>query len=49
VLIEFVADSGEYWDNSGLAGFKYAFEAAKAYAKGTRPHTDAQLNAKVSL
>jgi general stress protein 26 len=30
-----------YWDNSGLHGLKYMFEAAKAYVSGTLPSSDA--------
>lgn len=48
-LLRFEAAHGEYWDNSGLQGLKYAFEAAKAYVQGEKPATDRQQNAKVAL
>ncbi|HYG22879.1 MAG TPA: pyridoxamine 5'-phosphate oxidase family protein [Verrucomicrobiae bacterium] len=38
VLIHAEAESGEYWDTGGFQSVKYLFEAAKAYARGTRPH-----------
>ena len=41
---------GEYWDNEGLKKIKYLFEAAKAYATGTKPHIDeGEQHAKVKL
>jgi general stress protein 26 len=33
-LIHFVAEEGEYWDSSGTRGLRYAFEVAKALARG---------------
>ena len=43
-------ESGEYWDNSGLTGLQYLFEAGKAYFQGTEIDTsDLDVNAKVSL
>jgi general stress protein 26 len=43
--------AGEYWDNAGTKGLRYAFEAAKAYATGTKPvdGADDRQNAKVRL
>ena len=32
VLLRLAANAGEYWDQSGTRGLKYAFRAAKAYA-----------------
>lgn len=42
VLLRLVANAGEYWDQSGTRGLKYAFRAAKAYANRERvdPHAD---------
>jgi general stress protein 26 len=37
LLISVHADEAEYWDNQGLKGVQYAFQAVKAYATGTRP------------
>jgi len=49
VLLKVTASEGEYWDNSGLNGLKYAFEAGKADLQGERPDLDDQVNQKVSL
>ena len=36
VLIAVDVNEGEYWDNSGMRGIRFAIEAAKAYVKGTK-------------
>jgi general stress protein 26 len=48
-LLKFDAVSGEFWDNSGLRGLKYAFEATKAYVKGETPKDDEKLHGRVRL
>lgn len=48
-LLKVSAERGEYWDNSGMSGLKYAFEAGKAYLQGERPKTDKDVNQKVQL
>ena len=48
-LIRVRATDGEYWDNAGAQGIKYAYEAAKAYLKGRTPEVDADQHAKVKL
>jgi general stress protein 26 len=48
-LIRVDGREGEYWDNAGMQGMKYAFEAAKAYVQGRTPAMDAKQNAKVRL
>lgn len=49
-LIRFDAGEGEYWDNSGTRGIKFALRAASAYARGERlDERDASQNAKVKL
>lgn len=40
VLIRVTVEDGEYWDNAGAQGLKYALRAAKAYASGKRPEVD---------
>jgi general stress protein 26 len=42
---------GEYWDNSGVSGIKYLFQAGKAYFTGTRPDVadDPKIHGKVNL
>jgi len=48
-MLKFSAQDGEYWDNSGVQGLKFVFEAAKAYVKGERPTEDEKQHAKVDL
>ena len=48
-LLKFKAHEGEYWDNAGMNGLKYVYEAAKAYVEGVTPKTDDAQHAKVSL
>ena len=48
-LLKFDADHGEYWDNTGMEGMKYVFEAAKAYARGDTPRTDEKQHGRVDL
>ncbi|MFM9865585.1 MAG: pyridoxamine 5'-phosphate oxidase family protein [Micropepsaceae bacterium] len=48
-LIRFEAHEGEYWDNAGVQGMKYAFEAVKAYMQGETPKTDDRQHGKVAL
>lgn len=40
---------GEYWDNAGAQGVKYAWEAAKSLVKGKRPETDDKQHARVKM
>jgi general stress protein 26 len=35
-LLRFSPTQGEYWNNAGAQGIKYAFRAAKAYIKGEK-------------
>ena len=49
VLLRFDATSGEFWDNSGTRGLKYAFEATKAYVKGETPQDDKDQHGRVRL
>jgi general stress protein 26 len=48
-LLKFAAHEGEYWDNTGLQGLKFVYDAAKAYMSGETPKTDASQHVKVSL
>lgn len=48
-LLKFDAESGEYWDNSGTQGLRYAFAAAKSYVKGDRPQTDEGQHSRVRM
>jgi general stress protein 26 len=52
VLLRLSPDEGEYWDQSGIRGLKYAFRAAKAYIGNDRmdPRADEPDNhAQVKL
>ena len=48
-LLKFTAHEGEYWDNAGLQGLKYVYDAAKAYVAGDAVKTDDAQHAKVRL
>jgi general stress protein 26 len=48
-LLKFEATSGEFWDNAGMRGLKYVFEATKAYLQGETPKTDKDLHGRVRL
>lgn len=48
-ILRFEAQHGEYWDNAGAQGLKYAFEATKAYLKGETPKSDEKQHSKVEL
>ena len=48
-LIHFSPEDGEYWNNAGAQGLKYAFEAVKAYVKGETAKMDKVQHAKVDL
>ncbi len=48
-LLRFTAHEGEYWDNAGMQGLKYVYDAAKAYVTGETPQTDEAQHAKVRL
>jgi general stress protein 26 len=41
-LLRFDAERGEFWNNAGMRGAQYAFQAAKAYVTGDplRPGSD---------
>lgn len=48
-LIRLSPRHAEYWDRGGLKGFSYAFETARAAAKGETPRIGQDKNAKVDL
>lgn len=49
VVLRFVGERAEYWDNSGVDAIKYAFEAARAVVQGRRPKTDKSQHGEVDL
>ena len=36
-LVQIIPTHAEYWDNSGLQGVRYLYEAAKSYITGDKP------------
>jgi general stress protein 26 len=48
-LLKFSPHEGEFWDNAGMQGLKFVYEAAKAYITGEIPKTDEAQHAKVHL
>ena len=50
-IVTVTPETGEYWDQTGLAGVRYLFRSLEAYAAGTKPSdgTDERQNAKVPL
>lgn len=49
VLLQFLPQHGEYWDNSGFKGVKYMVQAGKAYLQGDTPQPDKDQHARVSM
>lgn len=48
-LVAIEPHEGEWWDNSGTRGLKFAFEAVKAYVKGDGMPDHEGQNARVQL
>jgi general stress protein 26 len=48
-VLKFTAAEGEYWDNAGMQGLKYAYDAAKAYVTGETLKTDKAQHGTVHL
>ena len=49
-LMRLTPETGEYWDNQGVKGVKYLFEAAKALVTGERARPNGQdQHAKVPM
>lgn len=49
-LIAVQPSEGQWWDNSGARGLRFAFEAAKAFVTGTEAHMpEGDSNARVRL
>lgn len=48
-LIRVEMSEGEYWDTTGLKGFKYLFKAGRAYLAGETMNEDSELNSKVDF
>ncbi len=50
VLVQIIPRHAEFWDNSGLQGVRYLYEAAKAYVTGSVPEIpDGELHGQVAL
>jgi general stress protein 26 len=48
-ILKFTAHEGEFWNNAGMQGLKYAYGAVKAYIAGERPNTDSAQHNKITL
>lgn len=48
-VIRVSAHHAEYWDNAGMQGVKYAWEAAKSLMQSRTPQTDAKQHGRVKL
>ncbi len=48
-FIEVVPSEGEYWDNSGTKGLRFALDVAKAYVSGDEPPQREGQNARVPM
>jgi general stress protein 26 len=46
-LLRFDAERGEFWNNAGMRGVQYAFQAAKAYVTGEPPRLGADQHGRV--
>ena len=46
-LLRFDAERGEFWDNAGMRGAQYVFEAAKAYLRSEPPAADPERHGRV--
>ena len=50
MLVQIVPRHAEYWDNSGLQGVRYLYEAAKAYVSGNTPElSGAEVHGQIAL
>lgn len=49
VLIVLSPEFGEYWDAGGVQKVEYIYEAAKAYASGSKPQPDEDMHAKLVM
>jgi hypothetical protein len=49
LLVAVTPVSAEYWDSSGLEGFKYLYEGLKAIWQKRTPEHDTTQHAKVAL
>jgi general stress protein 26 len=48
-MLAVTPEDAEYWDNSGVEGFKYLFEGLKAVLQKRTPEADEKQHAKVAL
>jgi general stress protein 26 len=46
-LLEIEPEEAEYWDQSGVKGLRYLFQAARAYVSGERMSSEAAEHGKV--
>lgn len=48
-LLKFTSQEGEFWDNAGMQGLKFVYNAVKALVAGEKPEMDSDQHAKVTL
>lgn len=48
-LLRFDAERGEFWNNAGMRGVQYVFEAAKAYLTGERVKVESGQHGRTNL
>ena len=48
-LLRFTSYEGEFWDNAGIQGIKFAFSAVKALVTGDKLKPDSEQHSKVNL
>ena len=48
-IITVTPTQAEFWDNSGMHGIAYVFNAAKAYIQGKQPDEDPKAHGKVAM
>lgn len=49
ILIQFVPEKAEYWDNTGFNKMAYLWKSAKAYVTGKQPEISEEEHAVVTL
>lgn len=49
MLVHFIPDEAEFWDNAGIRGLRYLFKAGVAYLQGQTPEVDDANHAKLKV
>jgi hypothetical protein len=48
-LLKFTSYEGEFWDNAGIQGMKFAYSALRALATGEKPKVNSDQHSTVAL